>query len=552
MLKPTLRVLLTAFVTLLGFAGTVQADQYLFLVGVKDYSQTGELTDLKFAEDDVHTLAKLFSDMGVPGTNIVLMTQRVAATKARFSPRSELIRKELDLILNLLRPEDSIIVGFSGHGLQFKGDDNNYYCPIDAKPDTDHKDTLVSLTEVYRKLEKCRANTKLLLVDACRNDPLSSTAKAARRIQIEPVFSRPAPVFNGGTVAIFSCSESEQSFEHPDLKSGLFFYFVNRALAGEADTDKDNVIDLPELENFTIKNVQRWAQSALGKSQTPESRGTRRGAMQLVRLDRKKVLKLPPVNMSSMDRKPTNPIPDLKTTESMITNSIGMKLALIPNGTFIMGSPESEEGRMSKETQHSVTISKDYYLGVYEVTQAQYLRIMGTNPSNTQGLNNPVEKVPWADAVAFCWKLSELPEEKAAGRVYRLPTEAEWEYACRAGSTTRFGFGDSDSQLGSYAWFDGNSNRTTHPVGGKLPNAWGLYDMHGNVYEWCSDWFGEYPTSSVTDPVGSPRGAGRVLRGGSCLNGAADFRSADRRSHQTSSFRYDYGFRVALSSSSSP
>jgi formylglycine-generating enzyme required for sulfatase activity len=553
MLKPTLPVFLIAFVTFLLFARTSHAEQYLFLVGVRDYSQTGELTDLKFAEDDVHTLAKLFSDMGVPGTNIVLMTQRVAAAKARFSPRSELIRKELDLILNLLRPEDSIIVGFSGHGLQFKGDNSNYYCPIDAIPDTDHKDTLVSLTEVYRKLEKCRANTKLLLVDACRNDPLSSTAKAARRIEIEPVFSRPASVFNGGTVAIFSCSESEQSFEHPDLKSGLFFYFVNRALAGEADTDNDNVIDLPELENFTIKNVQRWAQSALGKSQTPESRGTRRGAMQLARFDRKLVPKLPPIKLPSMDRKSLpNAMPNLGETRQTLTNSIGMKLALIPKGTFMMGSPESEDPLATSERPlHSVTISKDYYLGAYEVTQAQYERIMGKNPSRFKGVNNPVEKVSYVDAIAFCKKLSELPEEKSAGRVYRLPTEAEWEYTCRAGSTSRFGFGDSESQLGSYGWFNGNSNLTTHPVGEKLPNAWGLYDMHGNVWEWCSDWYGKYPTGAVTDPVGPTRATDHVIRGGGLGNSAGGCRSAFRfMSHASGRDSiYEVGFRVALSSS---
>jgi hypothetical protein len=363
------------------------AEQYLFLVGVKDYSQKGELTDLKYAEEDVHTLAQMFSDAGVPSTNIVLMTQRVAANKARFAPSSEQIRNELDLLLNLLNPDDSIIVGFSGHGLQFKNDETNYYCPIDAKPDTDHKETLVSLTEVYRKLDNCKAKTKLLLVDACRNDPLSSTAKAARRIEIEPVFSRPAPVFDGGTIAIFSCSESEQSFEHPDLKSGLFFHFVNRALAGEADTDDDNIVDLGELENFAIKNVQKWAQVKLGKSQTPESRGTKRGTIQLVRFDRKVVPKFPPLEtMTEMDRNsPSIPLPKIKATGKTITNSLGMKLTLIPKGTFLMGAPPDEESSTDEELQHAVTISQDFYLGVYEVTQTEYQKVMGSNPSDFQG-----------------------------------------------------------------------------------------------------------------------------------------------------------------------
>jgi formylglycine-generating enzyme required for sulfatase activity len=266
----------------------------------------------------------------------------------------------------------------------------------------------------------------------------------------------------------------------------------------------------------------------LGKLQTPERRGDAKGVIELFR----------------------NPT---KSMAKLITNSIGMKLARIPKGTFTMGSPESEEGRYSDEgPQHSVTISKDYYLGAYEVTQEQYQRIMGENPSAFKGANNPVETVSWEDAVAFCKKLSELPEEKAAGRVYRLPTEAEWEYACRAGSTSRFGFGDNYSQLGSYAWFDANSSSTTQPVGGKTSNAWGLYDMHGNVWEWCADWKGDYSTSAVTDPAGPATGSSRVLRGGSWYYVAAICRSA-YRGRPVPSYRFhDSGFRVALSSSGIP
>ena len=267
-----------------------------------------------------------------------------------------------------------------------------------------------------------------------------------------------------------------------------------------------------------------------------------------------------------------------------ITNIIGMKLVLIPKGTFMMGSPKTEKGRVQDETQHQVTISKDYYLGVTEVTQEQYEKVMGTNPSNFQGnkiegssSNHPVDRVSWEDAVEFCKKLSELPEEKGAGRVYRLPTEAEWEYACRAGSKTAYSFGDNSRDLGNYAWFGNNSGSkeldsaailkdtpqrymdtlvsarcATHPVGEKKANAWGLYDMHGNVWEWCSDWYGGYPKGAVSDPVGPIQGSRRVDRGGSWLLEAARCRLAIRFRRLPSVREYDLGFRVALSSSGIP
>jgi formylglycine-generating enzyme required for sulfatase activity len=242
-----------------------------------------------------------------------------------------------------------------------------------------------------------------------------------------------------------------------------------------------------------------------------------------------------------------------------ITNSIGMKLVLIPKGTFMMGSPESEEGRGEDETQHGVTISKDYYLGVYEVTQAQYEKVIGKNPSRFQGAivgnenaDLPVDNVSWDDAVAFCKKLSDLPEEKKAGLVYRLPTEAQWEYACRAGSKTAYSFDDEEGLLPVYGWFYRNSSKRTHTVGLLEPNAWGLYDMHGNVWEWCSDWYEEYPKGAVSDPTGPKEGSSRVYRGGSWNNLAALCQSA-LRSGNNPSLRINYlGFRVALSPSGIP
>ena len=221
-------------------------------------------------------------------------------------------------------------------------------------------------------------------------------------------------------------------------------------------------------------------------------------------------------------------------------DSIGIEFKLIPSGTFTMGDGDDAQ---------EVTLTKPFKMGVHEVTQAQYEQVMGVNPSHFKGAENPVAKISWDDAVEFCRRLSELPSEKAADNVYRLPTEAEWEYACRAGTTTQFSFGDDESKLGDYAWYGENSNDRTHPVGEKKPNAWGIHDMYGNVGEWCQDWYGEYPSGAVTDPTGPATGSHRVSRGGYWSYTAVNCRSARRFRGNPSYRSNDGGFRVCLSPS---
>ena len=238
-----------------------------------------------------------------------------------------------------------------------------------------------------------------------------------------------------------------------------------------------------------------------------------------------------------------------------MTNTIGMKLVPIAKGKLQMGSLVRDEGYRYAERQHEVTLTRDYYLGAFEVTQAQYWKLMGNNPSYFQGdmveggesSTHPVDRVSWEDAVEFCKRLSALPEEKAAGRVYRLPTEAEWEYACRSGSNAPFGFGGLEL-ADDYGWFSSNCKGKSQPVGKKDPNAWGLYDMHGNVMEWCSDWAGDYPEGPVSDPSGPKEGYSRMIRGGAWLTAAVGSKSGDRAFHFPPDTRSDYvGFRVAMS-----
>jgi formylglycine-generating enzyme required for sulfatase activity len=241
------------------------------------------------------------------------------------------------------------------------------------------------------------------------------------------------------------------------------------------------------------------------------------------------------------------PKSDPKSDPSNMTldlgNGVTMKLILIPAGKFIMGSPESEKGRRKDAApQREVVITKPFYMGVTEVTQAQYKAVTGVNPSKYKDPTNPVEMVYWNDTVEFCRKLSQK-----TGKTVRLPTEAEWEYACRAGTTTAFSFGDSESDLGDYGWSDSNSGDKPHPVGQKKPNPWGLYDMYGSMWEWCQDFFSIYAAGAVTDPAGPGSGTDHVLRGGSWITPWAACRSASRRGGTLEDHNQTFGFRVVVS-----
>jgi formylglycine-generating enzyme required for sulfatase activity len=266
----------------------------------------------------------------------------------------------------------------------------------------------------------------------------------------------------------------------------------------------------------------------------------------------------------------TNPL-----TRKTIRNSIGLTLQIIPAGEFMMGSQEHEVGATAEEKpRHKVRISS-FYLGTYEVTQSQYAAVTGANPSwfcptaggkdKVDGRStgqHPVESVAWLDAVVFCNTLSQkegrspyyqvsgenaqISDRNASG--YRLPTEAEWEYACRSGSTEKYAFGDEPWMLAKHGWFRENSDYTSHPVGEKRPNDYGLYDMYGNVWEWCSDWFDDsyYKRSPRDDPPGAVAAKDRVRRGGGMGSNPNDMRSAYRLRSSPARPRSDLGFRVAL------
>jgi formylglycine-generating enzyme required for sulfatase activity len=251
--------------------------------------------------------------------------------------------------------------------------------------------------------------------------------------------------------------------------------------------------------------------------------------------------------------------PPIGARPRTFTNSLEMKFVPIPEGSFMLGSPRDEQGRYNDETLHKVTITKPFYMQTTQVTQAQWEAIMEHNPSrfNIQGDECPVEKVSWDDVQEFIEKLNKRENTDK----YRLPTEAEWEYSCRAGSKTKFCFGDDEydegmvgmlfsklgarSELEEYAWYKKNSEDMTLPVGQKKPNDWGLYDMHGNVCEWCRDIYADYPENHAVDPEGASEGNQYVLRGGSWDSNEDELRSADRRRDHPTTRKSRIGFRLA-------
>lgn len=240
------------------------------------------------------------------------------------------------------------------------------------------------------------------------------------------------------------------------------------------------------------------------------------------------------------------------------TNSIGMEFVYIPKGSFYMGSPDTELGRYSHETLHGVILTKPFYMQTTEVTQEQWEQVMGGNPSSFSscGPTCPVEMVSWDDVQNFIDTLNSQEGRfpcHIAPYCYTLPTEAQWEYAARAGTITAFYNGgvtatdcSLDANLDEIGWYCGNANRTPHPVGQKEPNPWGLYDMLGNVCEWCSDWYADFSSGVVTDPTGGVTGSMRVIRGGTWNSIARNARSASRTIGSPGNRVSYIGFRLVL------
>ena len=546
------------------------------LIGVNEYTKRAglRLGNLQFAEPDVVALADELTKAGFEVTTLrgsegIDAAKDVTGKAAYFAALARRLRG--------VGKADTVLLAFSGHGAQLEVDkkESPFFCPADADP-TDAS-TLISINDVLAKLDKDGGGHNLVMMDACRN--IVDLDRGGRGgINGSRIDNLPE-----GTAVFFSCSgrqkarETDKMFAADSGKGhGVFFHFVLVGLRGASGaTDAKGRVTWDRLVPFVKERVKEANADWFA--------------------DVKETERQVPFAIGSLgDVPPLREMAKKSDGEKFYTSkTTGMEFVRIPAGKFMMGSPKEEKDHESDEDLHEVTLTKDYYLGKFEVTRGQFRKFVeaegyktegekdGTgsygwdaakktfekdakytwkNPGFAQTDEHPVVLVSWNDAVAYCKWLSQKDDKE-----YRLPSEAEWEFACRAGSKSRYSFGDDDEDLAKHgnvadADFQAATGRThgikasdgygfTAPVGKFQANAFGLHDMHGNAWEWCQDYYGEYAkVEGNRNPIQLTKQSNdrRVLRGGSWFDFAWDCRAAFR-SWVAPVARFTYvGFRVCL------
>jgi formylglycine-generating enzyme required for sulfatase activity len=568
------------------------------LVGVNHYDKRG-FRDLEYAERDVEELAGVLKPAGY---DVHLLTG-----SAKDDSRAELknVQKAIETILTGRKKEDLILIALAGHGLQIEvtGADGklraeSFYCPADAEQG--NAKTMLAMGKLFEEIDRRGGGHNLVLVDACREDPTRGRGLDGSRVQALPE----------GVAVLFGCRAGQKTFETKNAGGGhgVFFHFVLEGLGGKARNDRGQVT-WDRLVEYVRERVEDGAPELLGDktlAQTPNLIANLPGRSPILLPSLPPKLLVAPFGERTAKARQEAWKRFLGKAEVIEENSIGMKLVLVPPGEFLMGTSEEEVEQtlkdlsgtkrewMEDEKQHRVRITRPFLMGVHEVTVGQFRRFfqadrytteaerdgeggMGYNEDakefqrgpqytwkNTgwrQTDDHPVVNVSWNDVEAFCKWLS-----KKEGRTYRLPSEAEFEYACRAGTTTRYYHGDDPEGLARV----GNVNDATAkdmfprftdtieardghvftaPVGQYPANALGLCDLHGNVREWCQDWYRkDYEALPTDDPLNDKPATLRVIRNGAWGDGAGGNRSADRLVlGKPSSRSHAWGFRVVVS-----
>ncbi len=578
-------------------------DRWAVVIGIDAYQDLGRLTTCRA---DARALARVLIERGGYTPNrVILMTDDAPEPQDR--PTLATLRKRIERTARVAGPRDTLLVYFSGHGVVRDG--RGYLVPVDGDAQT-----ALALDWVKERLAASKAASKVLILDACHAGAaakgvagLAPSLLAGTRglvMLLSSAADQPSYPDEAGTRSVFSRhlvaglegaadADGDRALTHDEV----FRYVRRRVVEWCLETGKTQtplvlpqggtaavlgrVPAVPTLRvealvdgrpragaririNGSLQSSRTPAVFQLERGKTyevevsvPPSGNTRyEPARHTVRADTPGAQtwtaslvaihgpRVPP-GCRAVSGTGAEPYTGTGYAREVVHEGTGMELVFIPAGSFVMGSPASEERRDDDETQHRVTLSRPFYLGKYEVTQGQWQRVMGSNPSRFTGSDRlPVEKVSWEECQAFCRKTG-----------LRLPTESEWEYACRAGTETPFETGwtirpDQANYDGNYTYGNGPKGvyrKRTTAVGSFAANGWGLYDMHGNVYEWCADWYGAYPSGPVTDPTGPASGKSRVLRGGSWFNDPRDCRSAGRgRNAPGSRYSHRHGFRLAV------
>ncbi|MBP8130667.1 MAG: SUMF1/EgtB/PvdO family nonheme iron enzyme [Candidatus Hydrogenedentes bacterium] len=566
--------------------------KYAVVIGVNHYNDTG-IGNLEYAVADAVAVHQALTGApsGFEAARAVLLADNQPDER---KPTRANILSFLNTYVNLAGASDTVLVYFAGHGTT--EEDHLYLLPSDAKTSMLH-DTAVPFERLREVIEQSPAQRKVLVLDACHSGAGRAVNKMTQAVgaQFEQA--------SRGMVVLASCGPEEVSREMADTGHGAFTHFLLEGLGGAADANGDGLIGAKELSNFTWDHTRLWAASK-GWEQNPWEHSRVSGDIILARpyvVGPGAGETRPPVVVTP----PPPPPPPKEPEPGEVRVFEGGEFAWIPPGTFEMGSKLSPERVIAtyageewweewkqyfdrEHPRHTVTLTRGFWLATKEVTVGEFRAFADAagyqtdaekggsgftlnletgsweetrgaswrNPGWTLEDRQPVVLVSWNDAVAYCEWLS-----RKTGETYRLPAEAQWEYACRAGTDTEFWWGDrmedgrgclngeDETQLPNgnqrtdlFPFSDGYWN--VSPVGSFKANPWNLYDMHGNVWEWGVDWLGDYPSSSVTDPAGPASGEYRVVRGGSWYYFPWCCRSPNRGFAPPENRGSDHGFRL--------
>jgi formylglycine-generating enzyme required for sulfatase activity len=520
---------------------------YAVVVGVSEYDSS-KLAKLEFASKDASDMESVLRQTGY---EVKCLNTDRGRNDARLIPNKRNIEEAVEWLVSKRKRNETILVALSGHGTTIEVPDVTerfpFFCPSDSSLDenikvdvkTGQHDSMVNINWLMRRLGQSDADDKLIIVDACRNVNRGNRKSGLDSNDVKVV---------SGVAVIYGCSNGQYSYEFKKEGNGYLTHWLLKAFKYGA-VKGNKTISMSSLTDYLNDKMIENSKRDVGDDQFPKLLAGDTKAITLA-------INVSGMNVSGGSDSGTTDnggnSPNVIRIPRVLTNQIGMQFNFIPVPPegFLMGSPEDEAGRKASERQYRVRISKRYYMGATEVTQKEYRRVMGVNPSafedNLSNGDRPVEQVSYWDAVSFCKKLSQRE-----GKRYRLPTEAEWEWACRGRSKDAYCFGADEKLLGDYGVYkenskDNNNTPSTDPVRGKTPNKFGLFDMHGNVAEWVADWAADYPGEESEDPRGPGDGKVKVHRGGSFDNPARLLRSANREAMSPDKSDDSVGFRVLM------